>query len=210
MTQGTDTGKDLWEPYEVQQAQGQGSACGLGQFQAQTQVGGEWIKSSPEEKDLGVLVCEKLSMTWLQCALEPRTPLCWAAPPEREQQVKGGDSAPLLCSGETPPAVLIQLWGSSTRGTWSCWSESRGGHGDAARAGAALLWSQAERAGLVQPGEQKAPKGKTLEHLPGPKGADEKPGEGLWTRACRDRTKGMALTCQRGHGDELLGRSCSL
>uniref|UniRef100_A0A8B9J1J3 VPS37D subunit of ESCRT-I n=1 Tax=Amazona collaria TaxID=241587 RepID=A0A8B9J1J3_9PSIT len=31
---------------------------------------------------------------------------------------------------------------------WSCWRESRGGHGDAARAGAALLWSQAERAGL--------------------------------------------------------------
>ena len=30
---------------------------------------------------------------------------------------------------------------------------------DAARAGAALLWSQAERAGLGQPGEEKAPEG---------------------------------------------------
>ena len=45
----------------------------------------------------------------------------------------------------------------STRGTWTYLSESRGGHGDAARAGAALLWSQAERAGLVQPGQEKAP-----------------------------------------------------
>ena len=40
---------------------------------------------------------------------------------------------------------------------WSCWSKSRGGYGDAGRAGAALLWSQAERAGLVQLGEEKAP-----------------------------------------------------
>jgi len=38
-------------------------------------LGGEWIESSPEEKDFRVLV-------------------------------KGGDSAPLLCSGETLPGVL--------------------------------------------------------------------------------------------------------
>ena len=37
-----------------------------------------------------------------------------------------------------------------------CWSGARGGHGDDPRAGAPLLRGQAEGAGAVQPGEEKA------------------------------------------------------
>ena len=61
-----------------------------------------------------MLVNEELNMTLLQCVLEPRTPPCAGLhQKERDQQVKGGDPAPLLCSGETPLAALCAVLVSS-------------------------------------------------------------------------------------------------
>ncbi|GAB0210058.1 cAMP-dependent protein kinase inhibitor alpha [Grus japonensis] len=58
-------------------------------------LGEEWIESSPEEKDLGVLVDEKLNMNQ-QRALAAQKAKCG-------QQVEGGDSPSLLRFRETPP-----------------------------------------------------------------------------------------------------------
>jgi len=45
-------------------------------------------------------------VTW-RCALAAqKAALPWAAHPACGQQGEGGDSAPLLCSGETPPGFL--------------------------------------------------------------------------------------------------------
>jgi len=66
---------------------------------------GEWIESSAEEKDLGKLVHEKLNMTQ-QCAPAAQKAKLILGCMKSDQQVKGGDSAPLLHSAVSSPGVL--------------------------------------------------------------------------------------------------------
>ncbi|GAB0204570.1 hypothetical protein GRJ2_002922600 [Grus japonensis] len=61
-------------------------------------LGGEWIQSSSEEKDLGVLIDEKLNMSQ-HCVCSPENqPYPGLHQKGCDQQVKGGDPAPLLRS----------------------------------------------------------------------------------------------------------------
>lgn len=73
-----------------------------------------------------------------------------------EHQVKGGDPPTVLHSHETPICSATSSSGAPNLGkAWSCWSKSRGGLKDAQRDGALILWSEAETAGFVQPGEER-------------------------------------------------------
>ena len=76
---------------------------------------------------------------------------------ERGQQVKGGYCAPLLHSGETPPAVLRPaLEPSAQEGHGAVGVGPKEGHENHERDEAPLLRGQAERVGVIEPGGEKA------------------------------------------------------
>ena len=73
--------------------------------------GADLLESRSVQRDLGVLVDDKLTMSQ-QCTLIAKKASGILGCIECGQQVEGGSSSPLLCPRETPSGVLCPVLGS--------------------------------------------------------------------------------------------------
>ena len=133
------------------------------------------------------------------CTHSPESQSCPGLHQEkRDQQVKGGDSAPLLSSGESLPGVLrpaLEPPAQERHGPVGEGPEEDCKNGQ--MAGTPLLWEQAERVGAVQPGEEKASRDLTVafQYIKEPY---KKNGKRHFTRACSDRTRRNGFKLKEG------------
>ncbi|PKU28404.1 hypothetical protein llap_21292 [Limosa lapponica baueri] len=129
-------------------------------------LSGEWTDSSPEVKDLGVLVGENLNISQ-QCALAGQKANHILDCIKRSMASRLREAILPLYSVlvRLHQEYCVQLWAPHVRPVGASPEEAQKDE----RAGTPLLGGQAERAGVVQPGEEKA-LGRPYSNLPIPKG----------------------------------------
>ncbi|TRZ26190.1 hypothetical protein HGM15179_000802 [Zosterops borbonicus] len=120
----------------------------------------------------------------------PESQTCPGLHPEpRGQQGQGGDSAPLLCSAQSPPAVLIQLWVPAQEGHGPAGVSPEEGH-KMIRGMKCLSCEEKLRELGVFSLEKERLWGDLIAAFQYLKVVYKKNGEGLFTRAWSDRTGG--------------------
>ncbi|GAB0204169.1 hypothetical protein GRJ2_002882500 [Grus japonensis] len=122
--------------YKVQQGQ---VHISRGNPKHSYRLGNEWIESSPEEKDLGVLVDEKLDMTW-QYVLAAQKANHVLGCIKRSVTSRMREVILPLWSRETPPGVLRPALGAPAQDRYGAVGVSpEEDHEDDQRAASPLL-----------------------------------------------------------------------
>ncbi|GAB0203623.1 hypothetical protein GRJ2_002827900 [Grus japonensis] len=153
-------------------------------------LGREQIESSSEEKDLGVLIDEKLNMS-RQCVLAVQKANRVLGCIKRSVTSRSREVILPLYSTLMRPHLeyCIQLWGPQYRRDMELLER--------VQRRATKMLRHAETVGVVQPGEEKAPE-RPYSSLPVPKAACQKAGEHLFTRAGSDRTRSNGFKLKEG------------